>query len=71
MLKVVVFVVLAPAMAFLALAYGLYFLGARDIPDAWRPTAVVYPESGRRAWWRIETGSEPMAIEAVSPPGMV
>jgi Transglycosylase len=69
-LKFVVGVVFALAVLFLILVYGTYLQGAREIPDDWSPTTNIYPDAVRRAWWRIEAGSEPVAIDELSPPGL-
>jgi hypothetical protein len=55
----------------LALVYGLYFTGARTIPDGWKPTTAVYPASARVALWRSLGGQGDPVADPMSPIGYV
>jgi hypothetical protein len=64
-------VALGLVLIFFGFAYGLYVVGAGHAPRGWKPTATMYPDNVRRAWWRIETDSEPVEIPTLSPPALL
>jgi hypothetical protein len=70
-LKFVAGTLFGVALVVLTIVYGLYFRGASDIPSDWGPSSAVYPESARRALWRIEGGNGEPAIRSLTPPGFV
>ncbi|SFK28159.1 transglycosylase domain-containing protein [Lysobacter sp. cf310] len=55
------------AALFVCLIYGLYWYGASALP-AELPTAQrAYPPEVRQAYWRSESGREPIEIERMDP----
>jgi Transglycosylase len=59
----------ALALGFVALAYGLYFVGARGIPSGIAPTPRHYPESVRLAYWHSEGGVGAPVTNRLGPVG--
>jgi hypothetical protein len=68
-LKILVATLLALGLVPFALLYGLYILGARDIPADWGPTTASFPPSARLALWRSYGGQGEPERDPVSPPG--
>jgi hypothetical protein len=67
-LKYTLATLLSIVLLLLAIVYGLYYSGARDVPANFRATTERYPEAARLALWRSYGGQGAPTGNPLSPP---